>query len=35
MDPFDRMPITQALVESLSVSGSHDRFEDYGVKRLT
>lgn len=33
-DPFDRMLIAQALVEDLTVIGSDDRFDDYGVKRI-
>lgn len=33
-DPFDRMLIAQALVENLTVIGSDDRFDDYGVKRI-
>lgn len=33
-DPFDRMLIAQALEENLTVIGSDDRFDDYGVKRI-
>jgi PIN domain nuclease of toxin-antitoxin system len=33
-DPFDRMLIAQALAENLTVIGSDDRFDDYGVKRI-
>lgn len=33
-DPFDRMLISQALVENLTVIGSDDRFDDYGVTRI-
>lgn len=33
-DPFDRMLIAQALVEDLTVIGSDDAFDAYGVPRL-
>jgi PIN domain nuclease of toxin-antitoxin system len=33
-DPFDRMLIAHALVENLSVIGSDERFDDYGVMRV-
>ncbi len=33
-DPFDRMLIAQALNDGLTVIGSDDRFDDYGVKRV-
>jgi PIN domain nuclease of toxin-antitoxin system len=33
-DPFDRMLIAQALVENLTVIGSDEAFEAYGVSRI-
>lgn len=33
-DPFDRMLIAQALLKGLSVIGSDDRFDEYGVTRI-
>ncbi len=33
-DPFDRMLIAQALMENLTVIGSDEWFDDYGVKRI-
>ena len=33
-DPFDRMLIAQALVENLTIIGSDDQFDAYGVKRI-
>jgi len=33
-DPFDRMLIAQALVENLTVIGSDEVFDAYGVKRV-
>ena len=33
-DPFDRMLIAQALVEDLTVIGSDEVFDDYGVRRV-
>jgi PIN domain nuclease of toxin-antitoxin system len=33
-DPFDRMLIAQALVESLALVSNEEVFDDYGVERL-
>ena len=33
-DPFDRMLIAQAMNGNLTVIGSDNRFDDYGVKRI-
>jgi len=33
-DPFDRLIIAQALVESLMVVGRDESFDSYGVKRI-
>jgi len=33
-DPFDRMLVSQALVEDLTIVGRDARFADYGVKAL-
>lgn len=33
-DPFDRLIISQALVENLPVISSDSAFDDYGIERL-
>jgi PIN domain nuclease of toxin-antitoxin system len=33
-DPFDRLLIAQALKEEMTIVGSDDRFDAYGVKRV-
>ncbi len=33
-DPFDRLLIAQALVESIPIIGSDTRFDSYGVARI-
>ena len=33
-DPFDRMLVAQAVVENLTIIGSDDQFDAYGVKRI-
>lgn len=33
-DPFDRLIISQAIIENLSVISSDDKFSDYNIKRI-
>lgn len=33
-DPFDRMPMAQALVDDLALVSNEEVFDDYGVLRL-
>ena len=33
-DPFDRLIISQAMIENLTIISSDDKFSDYNIKRI-